>query len=31
MEKIDAAGEIPFRTTIVRKRMSENKYKYCFT
>lgn len=31
MSKISEAGEIPFRTTIVRKRMAENKYKYCFT
>ena len=31
MGKIAEAGEIPFRTTIVRKRMAENKYKYCFT
>ena len=31
MEKINEVGEIPFRTTIVRKRMAENKYKYCFT
>lgn len=31
MTKISEAGEIPFRTTIVRKRMAENKYKYCFT
>lgn len=31
IKKIDGAGEIPFRTTIVRKRMAENKYKYCFT
>ena len=29
--KIAEVGEIPFRTTIVRKRMAENKYKYCFT
>lgn len=31
MTKIGEAGEIPFRTTIVRKRMAENKFKYCFT
>lgn len=31
MSKISEAGEIPFRTTIVRRRMAENKYKYCFT
>lgn len=31
LDKIAAAGELPFRTTIVRKRMAENKSKYCFT
>lgn len=31
MTKISEAGEIPFRTTIVRKRLSDNKCKYCFT
>ena len=31
LDKIAAAGEIPFRTTIQRRRMADNKYKYCFT
>ena len=31
MMKISEVGEIPFRTTIVRKRLSDNKCKYCFT
>lgn len=31
MEKIDDAHEIPFRTTIQRKRLADNKFKYCFT
>lgn len=31
MVKINDVGEIPFRTTIIRKRLSNNKCKYCFT
>ena len=31
LDKAVAAGFLPFRTTIVRKRMAENKCKYCFT
>ena len=31
LDKVAEVGELPFRTTIVRKRMAENKCKYCFT
>lgn len=31
LDKVAEVDELPFRTTIVRKRMAENKCKYCFT
>ena len=31
LDKVAEIGEMPFRTTIIRKRMAENKCKYCFT
>lgn len=31
LDKVAEMGGFPFRTTIVRKRMAENKYKYVFT
>jgi len=31
LDKVAEADMLPFRTTIVRRRMAENKCKYCFT
>lgn len=31
LEKVRQAGELPFRTKIVRKMFGDKKFKYCFT